>query len=88
MLEFVRLARIRNVRRREGIASGGEEKEDKIERVTEEAKWWRDIYINAAWMPLTVHWSTERGIAGEGTAAALGLVAGVLGLKQAWKASS
>ena len=86
-LEFVRLARVRFLRRREGNPSGREEKESKVAMV-EEAKWWRDFYVNAAWMPLTLHWSTEKGIgAGEGTTAALGLVAGVLGLKEAWEAT-
>ena len=88
LLEFVRLARVRALRRKEGIPSGREEKEGKMEVAKAEAKWWRDVYINAAWMPLTIHFSTEKGFVGEGTTAALGLIAGILGLKEAWKVTS
>ena len=86
-LEFVRLAREASLRD-QNPSSDSDEKEQKIERVKKVTKWWRDIYVNAAWMPLTIHWSMEKGFAGEGLIAALGLVPGLMGLREAWRASS
>jgi hypothetical protein len=85
LLEFGRLARVRALRKAAGPPSRGEEKEGKMEREKEEAKWWRELYANAAWAPLTIHWSTEAGWASEGQVAVLGLIAGWLGLREAWK---
>ena len=85
VLEFGRLARVRMLRRRQGKISGGEEKENKVVAAKEEVVWWRDAYVNAAWMPLTVHYSVEGGYVGEASIAALGLVAGLFGIREAWR---
>ena len=85
VLEFGRLARVRVLRRRQGKVSGGEEKEDKLVAAKEEVAWWQDVYVNAALMPLTVHYSVEGGYVSEATVAALGLVAGTFGIRNAWR---
>jgi hypothetical protein len=69
------------------VTIGGEQ-EKKVVRAREEAEWWSQIYVNMAWAPLTVHWSMEKGFAGEGQVALLGIVAGVFGLKEAWQATA
>ena len=84
-LELARLARIRVLKRRQGKVSGGEEKEDKIMAAKEEVAWWQDVYVNAALMPLTVHYSVEGGYVSEAAVSALGLVAGTFGIRNAWK---
>ncbi|KAF1999904.1 hypothetical protein P154DRAFT_522975, partial [Amniculicola lignicola CBS 123094] len=47
---------------------GGGEKEDKMEREErsrdeerEKELWWRDVISNLAYLPMTIHWSTETG---------------------------
>ena len=87
-LDFARLARMRILRRREGKVTGGEGKEDTIEAAKEEAKWWRQTLVNAAYAPLTVHWSVQEGVLSEGYVSLLSLVAGVVGLKAAWEESA
>ena len=88
-LDLVRLGREAALQKQNETLEGSEdEKSSKAQRVEAATKWWRDVYANAAWMPLTIHWSLERGLVGEGTIAALGLVPGILGLKEAWKASA
>ena len=61
------------------------EKEGKIAEREEKAKWWREVGVNAAYAPMTVHWSIEEGMLGEGQVGALGIVAGVLGIREAWR---
>jgi hypothetical protein len=61
------------------------EKEEKIAEREEKARWWREVGVNAAYAPMTVHWSVEEGILGEGSVGALGIVAGMLGIREAWR---
>ncbi len=63
---------------------GGEKREKIVER-EEKARWWRELGVNAAYAPMTVHWSMEEGILGEGSVGALGIVAGMLGIREAWR---
>ena len=84
-LQFVNLSRRRQLTHREQPLV---EKSDKDAVVKAEAKWWRDLYVNAAWAPLTVHWSTAGGYLPEEGVALLSLTAGWLGLRQAWIASA
>lgn len=51
----------------------------------EDEKWWRDVTVNSAYAPMTVHWSLEEGLLGETWIGALGLLAGLVGFRQAWK---
>lgn len=72
-LEFVRLWRLRELRAK------SVEKDETVD-----AKWWRDLYSNAAWLPMTWHYSVSGGLISDASIAALGLIAGVLGLREAW----
>ena len=67
------------VAEKEGLEVGAE---------IEEQVWWRKVYINAAWLPLTMHYSMEEGFAGEAQVAALGLIPGIYGIRDAWKATA
>ncbi len=69
----------------EGGAQTVGEKEEKIQRMQASKRWWRQVVANAAWAPLTVHWSVEGGVLGEGAVGALGMVAGGLALREAWR---
>lgn len=61
------------------------EKEAKIVRTEEEMRWWREVGVNAAYAPMTLHWSLEQGLLGDGVIGALGVVAGGLKLREAWR---
>ena len=86
-LEFGRLGREWVLRKRVAEARGGkaEEVEVKMERLQVEGRWWRDVVVNAAYAPLTVHWSVEGGVLGEGVVGGLGMVAGWVGLRELWR---
>ncbi|KAI9793091.1 MAG: hypothetical protein M1816_000989 [Peltula sp. TS41687] len=89
-LELGRLWRVRRV----GVAGGedgkggGEKQRDmgKMER-----DWWRQVVVNVAYLPLTVHWSLPEGAgAGAGLMSefwvgVLGCVPGWIGVRQLWK---
>ena len=103
-LEFVRLGRELTLMRRRGKALGETSREEKREeaeelledqkevvlqqRRLEEAKWWRDLCVDAAWMPVTVHYSLEDGFLGPGAVAALGLIPSITALREMWKGSA
>jgi hypothetical protein len=69
-------------------AQKGEEKEGKIQRMKREEKWWREAYINAAYAPLTLHWSLENGAVGEMWVGILGSIAGFLEFREMWRSTS
>lgn len=50
-----------------------------------EEKWWRDVLVNAAYAPMTMHWSVEDGILAEPWLGAFGLIAAGVGFRQAWR---
>lgn len=62
-----------------------EEKEAKLARAREMERWWHEVLVNAAYAPMTLHWSLERGLLPEGVIGALGMIAGGLGLREAWR---
>ena len=66
----------------------GEEKEIKIARAVERERWWNEVLVNAAYAPMTLHWSFEGGLLPEGVIGALGMVAGGLGLREAWRSTA
>lgn len=71
-----------------GGEAGASDNESGLDtRTADERAWWKDIYVNAAWLPLTMHWSTEEGIASEAQVAILGMIPGYLGLREAWRAT-
>ena len=47
-------------------------------------KWYREVGVNMAYAPMTVHYSLEDGILGEGAIGGLGVVVGALSIGQAW----
>ena len=50
----------------------------------EDDKWWRQLYVNAAYAPLTLHWSLEGGAVSDLWIGILGTSAGLVGLKHLW----
>ncbi|KAF2489733.1 hypothetical protein BU16DRAFT_163574 [Lophium mytilinum] len=67
------------------VDSGKAEKEEVEKSSKEDKAWWRDAVSNAAWGPLTLHWSTEAGMVSEPLVGALGIVAGGVGLLEKWR---
>ena len=47
--------------------------------------WYREVGVNMAYAPMTVHYSLQDGILGEGVIGALGSVVAALSIGQAWK---
>ena len=47
-------------------------------------RWYREVGVNVAYAPMTVHYSLEDGILGEGALGGLGVVVGALSIGQAW----
>jgi len=90
VLDFMRLYYEYALRR---SASKGERSQDgtKEEEATDQtegewrAKWRREMVVNLAYAPLTVHWSLEKGLVGDFWVGLLGSVAGVTGIRELWK---
>lgn len=62
----------------------------KIQSAELEKRWWRQLYVTAASIPLAVHWSFDdlnRSPVSEAVFAGCGMVAGILGLQDAWEES-
>ena len=77
----------KGVRNEQKAADEGEVVEE--ERVRERwGRWSRELGVNAAYAPMTVHYSLEEGPLGEGILGALGVVVGWLSIGRAWKASA
>jgi hypothetical protein len=63
----------------------GKEGEMKSEEAEQERRWRDDIIVNAAFLPLCLHWSFETGIGiPEWGVGLLGSLAGVVGIREAW----
>lgn len=50
--------------------------------------WTRELGVNAAFAPITVHYSLKNGPLGEGSLGALGMVVGWLTFGKAWRESA
>jgi hypothetical protein len=81
VLEFVRLWRESRLRSVKGKDKEGDENEWK-------AKWRREMVVNLAYAPLTLHWSLEQGLVDDFWVGLLGSVAGVAGLREFWKTTA
>jgi hypothetical protein len=81
-MDFVRLGREVVLRRER--EKGVDEAEDLEEKKWKET-WRRQFLVNAAWAPLTMHWSLESGLVSEFWVGVFGSVAGGAGLIQRWK---
>ncbi|KAL5328934.1 hypothetical protein ACEPPN_002443 [Leptodophora sp. 'Broadleaf-Isolate-01'] len=86
LLDFLRLGRERSEQRKVVKWKG---REEEAEREEQEfwARWRRQLVVNLAYAPLTVHWSLENGLVGEFWVGLLGSVAGLAGLKELWRKS-
>lgn len=91
-LEFLRLGRVYSKRERgteeEKRMDGpkGDVWTDRGEKEWFEG-WRRQVLVNAAWAPLTLHWSREGGLISDFWVGVFGSVAGVVGTRKAWKAA-
>lgn len=69
-----------------------ESQQDDVAAQAETNDWWqrwnKDIIANAAYAPMTVHYSLENGILSEGPIAALGVMVAWCRFGHAWKASA
>ena len=76
---------------KEGEIAEKGELELRMDKVEDESlkerwgKWYKEFGVNVAYAPMTVHYSLENGILGEGVIGALGAVVGALSIGQAWK---
>lgn len=48
-------------------------------------KWYREVGVNVAYAPMTIHYSLENGFLSEGAIGGLGVVVGALSFEQAWR---
>lgn len=91
-LNFVRLARMRQLRKVEDQnkiqAEGGDETRLKVQRRKDEIQWVKSVIVNAAWQPLTIHWSLEKGALTDSWVGVFGMIAGGIGLREKWKATA
>ncbi|KAK9389890.1 hypothetical protein V1515DRAFT_592150 [Lipomyces mesembrius] len=76
ILEFVRLGR-------EKYLAGKDAEKSK----TADALWRRQLLVNAAYFPLTIHWSLETGVLSDLAVGVLGTIAGGARLIPLWKQS-
>lgn len=91
-VNFIRLARMRQLRKeadkKQIQKQGGDEKELKIKRRNDEIQWIKSVVVNAAWQPLTVHWSLEKGALSNSWVGVFGMIAGGMGLRDKWMATA
>lgn len=90
-LDFIRLYREWILRKKRGSEEEKRTDGPKGDVITERgeqewrAKWMRELLVDAAWAPLTLHWSLEEGLVGDFWIGLLGSVAGVAGLATRWR---
>ncbi|KFY50816.1 hypothetical protein V495_00082 [Pseudogymnoascus sp. VKM F-4514 (FW-929)] len=78
-LEFVRLARERQIRKRAG---------EKGEEAVKDLAWQREVLINSGYAPLTVHWSLEGGIISPLVVGLCGTFVGAVKMNRLWEATA
>jgi len=59
--------------------------EAKAHKVQADAAWRRDVAVNAAWAPVTAHYSWEQGCLSEPWVGLFGAVASGIGFRQLWR---
>lgn len=91
ILEAGRLGRVAQVGWREelgaeAVVSEKDGDEVAVQSAELKRKWWRELYVTLASIPLAVHWSFEDGESpvSEVLFAASGMVSGVVALRDAW----
>lgn len=74
-------------RRRRGLRAESVEGEEKL-LCDEDVDWWRGwkraVLCNAAWFPMTLHWSSEAGLLSDLGIGILGCMASGIGLQDLW----
>lgn len=50
--------------------------------------WWKEVLLNLAWAPMTMHWSLEGGLLGDLGVGVLGSTVGVIKMNELWKATA
>ncbi|GIZ46868.1 hypothetical protein CKM354_000997600 [Cercospora kikuchii] len=94
LLEFVRLARVRQLRWNEEFGAQQVEKEGVVEVKSKELeeKWWLQLYSNLGWFPNAVHWGwydgSEESPMNETMIGLTGFVPGFINLRAAWEATA
>lgn len=66
----------------DGVSNGGQVEADRVEAAQ---AWRRAWYVNAAYAPMTVHYSLEEGCLSDEWLGVLGVIAGTIGFKHIWK---
>lgn len=91
ILDFGRLYREWMLRKQRGTEEERRTDGPKGDVITEKGEeewrtgWTKEIVVNMAYAPLTVHWSLEKGLVGDFWVGLLGSVAGVAGLGALWR---
>lgn len=87
--EFIRLFRTWQLRREKEQKMARQEKEESAEekkKSQDELRlWWKSFLVYSAYAPLCAHWASETGFLGEGWVGFLGMCAGMVGLREAWR---
>ncbi|KAH8599806.1 hypothetical protein B0O99DRAFT_610311 [Bisporella sp. PMI_857] len=84
VLDFMRLGREYATREVKGKGKGSGEPVGK-EYSEWLSRWKREAIVNGAWLPLTVHWSLEKGLLTDFGVGVFGSIAGLSGLKELLK---
>jgi hypothetical protein len=82
VLEFVRLYRAKQLRAVRKVKAVDEMDKGVIEK--EESVWWDSLMVNGAYMPLSVHWSSEVPVFSDGIVGALMTAIGWIKFRAAW----
>ncbi|PMD22282.1 hypothetical protein NA56DRAFT_624566 [Hyaloscypha hepaticicola] len=82
VLEFVRLYRAKQLREVRKVKTVDEKDKGAIEK--EEGAWWDSLMVNGAYMPLSVHWSSEVPVLSDGVVGALMTAIGWIKFRAAW----
>ncbi|CAG8955954.1 hypothetical protein HYFRA_00008808 [Hymenoscyphus fraxineus] len=90
-LDLIKLARQFGALQKEKRLLRGKEadekKENEISLQEKQMHWRRQLAIDLAYAPLTVHWGLEEGLVSEAWVAIFGSVAGSLNLRERWRVS-
>ena len=58
---------------------------EKRDTAAERAALTKNAVRNMAWAPLTLHWSTEKGLVSDGVVGLLGSIPGVIQMRDLWR---
>lgn len=93
-LDFIRLYHEYVTRKRRGTEEERRMDGPKGDVITDRgesewrAQWRREMVVNMAYAPLTMHWSLEKGLVDDFWVGLLGSVAGIVRFRELWKNTS